>query len=123
MPPPKTAPTDPAAPPDAPAPGSPEAEAAERFAAARGRITQAVAGKAGHVERVELDDAGAPVVVVEQGLAPVLAGDVVALVAGLGGRATQLARELAAGAGAVKPDKVVFQRADQLRAVLALAGA
>lgn len=123
MPPPKPTAADPAAPPDAPAPGTPEAEAAERFAAARANVARAVEGKAGHTERIEIDDDGKPVVVVEQGLAPVLAGDVVALVAGLGGRATQLARELAAGAGAVKADKVVFQRADQLRAVLALAGA
>lgn len=108
---------------DTPPADPPGDEAAAAFEAARGRVAQAVAGRPGHTERVELDSSGAPVVVIDQGLAPVLAGDVVALVAGLGGRATKVARELAAGAGAVRADKVVFQRADQLRAVLALAGA
>ncbi len=85
------------------------------------RIAAAVAGKGDYSVRVEHDDQG-PYTVENAPLAAVLAGDVCELVKGLGPKADRFARELAQGAAAVKPETIVYQRADQLRAVLALAG-
>jgi hypothetical protein len=85
---------------------------------ARTRVTAAVAGKADSRRRVETDAEGA-FVVEEQGLAAVLAGDVVEL-AGAIAAPDPVASALAKGAAAVAPDRIVFQRADQLRHLLAL---
>jgi hypothetical protein len=87
------------------------------------RIAAAVAGKPDTAAQVETDDEGKPYVVETGGIAPVLAGDVVELVKALGDKADDTARALARGAAAVGPKTIVYQRADQLRAVLALAGA
>jgi hypothetical protein len=90
------------------------------MSSARDRIAAAVEGKPDADTRVEIGEDGKPFVVETHSFAPVLAGDVVEVVAALGGRADANAKALASGAAGARPDQIVYQRADQLRAVLAM---